>query len=1052
MKKIISLILAMLTLLTCTTVYANPQDVIFDGVNYLTTEDTPVAFKGNIWHTGVQNSDIMLPLREDWTVSIGKSISQPIAVGDYLYALADNKLLQVSISDKAIKGSITIQTSTTPALSHITVIKNSEGWFDPDKLDRLIFGSVDGKIYCIKIKGNKLDSSWIDWSYAAAAGSAITSNPVFVFDSVTEEPYIIAGAANGFFCVLDADGKLIKSIKETTGSVSSPLIFHTNNSSTHSVFLYGVDATTGYISSGFVNDGEYQDNPLLNKAVSASFMMSGITGITSEVVTINGVSENVIFCGDKKGYLYCISLRNGKLLWKLSKYGGSAVDNNCVPVVDDSYVYYNISNYNNTGKGKFIAVDYNKAIELGKVNPASSSIGTAIVYDTSDSEFTSVVGNAPTIIRATVKNDAGLGIKGKLAIVGDKSSADNLRVFYTNQSDGGKAKRVKDAFQSHVPGTNTLITKDTFTLPGGMSSEPLYSGGYLFVTDGNGTLHAFSGKPDNNIALLNMRNSSVTVQKGEMYEITANIANYTGAPTMPVDIRFTLVTDKGEEHPIIKNDMVIPASGLTTHLSYTVPSDYSGEYFSVRCEVNAPGSDGSRKTEETDYADNTQELRIKVADRIDLSVAYISDGDYNEKEFITTKIEFKNMSEYDVQDIPIEILIDGKKIGSPQAPSTISLTANSSTVVPVTWYAEPLQQSSKTVNVEARIKQKDGIVEVDYRNNIRSAQVYIKKNVPDFEVMSISPAVYKEKSRVVTLIKVRNNSNIDYVQNDKIELKIDINGSSKIELIELPRNNIKTVPFTWTSPAYGTNVAITAEINPSHKPSETTYANNKKSLNATITRELVSNIVDDVPPVPIIPPPAGCTYDRRDWSESRFDHWATRKVGTRTEIRYDPVTKKEVTYTYPIYEDYAVYKTYNFYATLSISASLSQSSMKSGYGFEATVTTSLTTNYDMPSKLTGPQDVYAYFPEHQYKISTSMDSTNSSTSFSNTWRFYVNEQSVLGKRAHYVPVWFPDNKYYTVQFIAQYAQSPGGSLCATTTGRIMINGSMYEDDTTGGSR
>jgi|LSQX01.3.fsa_nt_gb hypothetical protein len=1052
MKKLIAFILIMLVILTSVTVYADPQDMTFDGINYLNTENTPVAFKGNVWHTGVQNSDIMLPLREEWTVSIGKSISQPIAIGDYLYALADNKLLQVSISDKSVKGSITIQTSSSPALSHITAIKNSEGWFDSDKLDRLIFGSVDGKIYCIKIKNVNMDNTWIDWTYNASDGYAITSNPVFVFDSVTEEPYIIAGAANGSFCVLDADGKLVKSVKESPGNISSPLIFHTNNSSTHSVFLYGVDAATGYISSGFVNDGEYQDNPLLNKSVSESYMMSGITGITSEVVTINGVSENVIFCADKKGYLYCISLRTGKLLWTLTKYGGSTVDNNCVPVVDDSYVYYNISNYNNTGKGKFIAVDYNKAIELGKDNPASSSINTAILYDTSDSEFASVIGNAPTIIRATVKNDAGLGIKGKLAIVGDKGSADNLRVFYTYQSDGGKAKRVKDAFQSHVPGTNSLITKDTFTLPGGMSSEPLYSGGYLFVTDGNGTLHAFSGKSDNNIALLNMQNSTVTVQQGQAYEITANIANYNGAPTMPLDIRFTLVTENDEEYPIVKENIVVPEAGLTTHLSYTVPVDYSGEYFSVRCEVNAPDTDGTRKVEETDYADNTQELRIKVADSIDLSVAYISDGDYNEKEFVTTKIEFKNTSDYDVHDIPIVIIIDGKMIGSPQAPSTINIAANSSTVVPVTWYADPLQQNIKMVNIVAKIKEKHGIVEDDYRNNTCSEVLIIKKNIPDFEVMSISPAVYKEKSRVVTYIKVRNNSSNDYVQDNKIELQININGASKTELIELPRNNIKTVPFTWTSPGYGTNVTITAEINPSHSPVETTYYNNKKTTTATITREPISSVVNDVPPVSIIKPPAGCTYDRREWSESRFDHWATRKVGTRTEIRIDPLTNEEVTYTYPIYEDYAVYKTYNFYAALSISASLSQSSMKSGYGFEATVTTNLTTNYDIPSKLAGPQDVYAYFPEHQFKIPISMDPAKSSTSFSNTWTFYVSEQSVLGRRAHYVPVWFPDNKYYTVQFIAKYAQSPGGSLCSTTTKNILINGSMYEDDATGGSR
>lgn len=1053
MKKLISIIVAVLIMMSGMSVYANPQDMTFDGINYLNTEDYPVAFKGNVWHTGVQNSDILLPLREDWTVDIDRSVSQPIVAGNYLYALADNKLLQVSITDQSVTGSISIQTSNSPALSHITVIKNSEGWFDPDKLDRLIFGSAEGKIYCVKINEGKLNSSWIDWTYTAASGYAITSNPVFVFDSVTEAPYVIAGAANGTFYVLDADGKLIKSIKETTGNISSPLIFHTNNSATHSVFLYGVDASTGYIASGFLNDGEYQENPLLSKSVSEAFSMSGITGITSETVTVNGISENVIFCSDKRGYLYCISLRTGKLLWQLGKYAGSTVDNNCVPVVDDSYVYYNISNYAGTGKGKFIAVDYNKAIELGKDNPASSSINTAVVYDSADTEFSSTIGNAPTIIRATVKNEAGLGIKGKLAVVGDNGSSNNLRIFYTDKSDSGKAKKVNDAFQVIDQNTKMLVTKDSFTLPGGMSSEPLYAGGYLFITDGNGTLHAFSGRPENNIALLNMHNSSATVQQGLQYEILANIANYTGKDTAPLDIKFTLLTSSGEEYPIIKENIVIPAAGLTTHLSYTVPADYSGEFFSIRCEINAPDAGGNRKLEELDYIDNIQELRIKVADTIDLAVSNITTGEYKEKEFITINIEFQNASKFDVQNVPIEIFVDGKKLTSPQVPLSISMAANTSVAVPVVWYTGQLQTNSKSIEIKAEIKILNGIiVEANYRNNKKTLSVIVKKSVPDFETLSISPNIYKENTRVVTVIMVRNNSSIDYVQDDKVELKISINGESKTQLIEMPRNSIKSIPFTWTTPAYGNTVTIKADINPSRKITETNYTNNIKSIPVTITRETVKNVINDVPSGPIVSPPAGCTYDRREWSERRFDHWETVQVGTRTEVRYDPKTKEEVTYTYPIYEDVAVYRTYNFYAALTISASLSETAMKSGYGFEAKVTTKLTTNYDMPSKLVGPQDVYAYFPEHKYSIPISLDPAYSSTSFNNTWTFYINDQSVLGKCEHFVPVWFPDNKYYIVQFVAQYAQSPGGALCATTTDRILINGNMYEDDATGGSR
>jgi hypothetical protein len=59
----------------------------------------------------------------------------------------------------------------------------------------------------------------------------------------------------------------------------------------------------------------------------------------------------------------------------------------------------------------------------------------------------------------------------------------------------------------------------------------------------------------------------------------------------------------------------------------------------------------------------------------------------------------------------------------------------------------------------------------------------------------------------------------------------------------------------------------------------------------------------------------------------------------------------------------------------------------------------------------------------------------------------VNPKTVLNQKNHYVPVWFPDKKNYNIMFVASYAQSPGGSLCATDKdSSILIDQSMFVDD------
>ncbi len=1045
--------------------YASPQNMIFDDINYIEAGDNPGTFKADFWRTGTQESNIILPLREEWTAKIGKSTSQPAAVNDNLFILADNKLLQVDLKKKTVLGSVEIQTVSTPSNSSITVIKNSDGWFNSDKLDRLLFGTQEGVMYCIKIKDGKLDKTWIDWSYSTTAGKIINTAPAFCFDVTDDSPYVIFGSSDYNFYILNTEGILVHKVKENGKITTSPLVFQTTINSTYTEFLYGVEGSNGktYLSGGLMMDGQFVEDPTFNKNKLYDYNMSSITCLGTEAVMLNGKADNIIVTIDKNGNIYCISKYSGKLLWKLNKYASSSdcVDGSTVSLDTDN-VYAVISDYKKTGKAKFVAIDYSKAIELANNNPGSLAINSAILFESDDNEFAGKSNSSPSVIRVVNKDDKGaIGIRGRLAFVGDSGSKDNFRIFYTTQAEAGKAQRVKDAFQVTNPTTKKLSTTDTITLPGGVSSETLYSNGYTYLIDGQGTLHVYAGIKENNLAILNVKNSSDYVQNGETYTVTTDIANYTAEKTKPVKIQFTITTPDGAESRIDQT-LSIPAEGLTANLKYTVPEYIStGEYFSIRCEINSPSDDGLRAVQETDYSDNIQELRIKIADALDAGVKLISKKIFDEKTWVTTNIIFQNNSDINLVKVPIKIEKDGVALTEPQVPSTINISKNSTFTVPVTWYTGELGNATeKKVSFTARINlAKDRVAS----NDVKQEYVTIRKDFPDLEIVKISPTAYKEHTRVNTVFTVRNNGSVNYTDTNKIMLNQTVNGQTVSKKIDLPAHSERNVLLAWDTPSAGTKVTISGIINPDNKPAEPDRTNNYKSVAVTISKDNPPSIINN-DYIKIVPPPAPCTNNEITWSEIR-DNWKYEHVYVGKGSKIDPKTNEVI--TWDIYEwkwiNYPYKKT--FHAKLNINVTeirevygngkdrINPTSMKSGYGIEAIVKTSLETDYDRPTYTFGAQHMYVYLPEYQYTYWESMHNSEDAISLNNTWRFRINYDSGLNRREHYIPVQFPDDAYYVLYFKATGASAgESGDMDASTTRKIYINGNMYQDDTTGGSR
>ena len=79
--------------------------------------------------------------------------------------------------------------------------------------------------------------------------------------------------------------------------------------------------------------------------------------------------------------------------------------------------------------------------------------------------------------------------------------------------------------------------------------------------------------------------------------------------------------------------------------------------------------------------------------------------------------------------------------------------------------------------------------------------------------------------------------------------------------------------------------------------------------------------------------------------------------------------------------------------------------MKSGYGFNQTVTASVSTNQS--SAVTGAQNAVTYFPEFSYQTYWRLlERMNSG--YSARFEFKENQYSTYGRRTHFTPIWYPD--------------------------------------------
>lgn len=174
-------------------------------------------------------------------------------------------------------------------------------------------------------------------------------------------------------------------------------------------------------------------------------------------------------------------------------------------------------------------------------------------------------------------------------------------------------------------------------------------------------------------------------------------------------------------------------------------------------------------------------------------------------------------------------------------------------------------------------------------------------------------------------------------------------------------------------------------------------------------------------------------------------------------------TKNMTTRSWSVWEWNGGFVKKNYSARIDVSAALTpdetavwseydttkrQWKTRSGYGLNTEIEATLT---GIPASMwTGNAKVNAYYSEFNYSTNADRSdmldriSESSGTSYTATFNFNPDANSISGGRLHKTPIWYPDGDY-SVKYYVYDLWTPAGMLSGYTYATVRIEGSMYDD-------
>ncbi|MGI6648491.1 MAG: PQQ-binding-like beta-propeller repeat protein [Bacillota bacterium] len=280
-------------------------------------------FGGSPYRHRLATDPIGPPVQLNWMHSTGRSMRQPLLIGDIIYHLGGNKLwtLDAKAEGEAIVLN-SIRASDEPSHS------------DPTWDGRGVYYGT----------GADTDGTYFLAYYNPATGDAFKvplSDEIVTAPLVLENDTVIVATADGNIHVvrgLSVDEGTKRSFKEGTGRISSSAGKLGPNS-----FVIGFDTNCRVSAYQVRTDAE--GNPILEKIWADPTP----TGVPASI-TVDG---NRIFFSDKNGSFYCVNSTNGDLIWENTDFRGNFINDS--PAISSTGVFFSIRNYG--GKGLLVRLN-----------------------------------------------------------------------------------------------------------------------------------------------------------------------------------------------------------------------------------------------------------------------------------------------------------------------------------------------------------------------------------------------------------------------------------------------------------------------------------------------------------------------------------------------------------------------------------------------------------------------------------------------------------------------------------------------------------------------
>ena len=323
----------------------------------------------------------------------------------------------------------------------------------------------------------------------------------------------------------------------------------------------------------------------------------------------------------------------------------------------------------------------------------------------------------------------------------------------------------------------------------------------------------------------------------------------------------------------------------------------------------------------------------------------------------------------------------------------------------------------------------------DIKSSLGLGIVRFNEMPPEVPEVSTYDYEYRTNTEVITAVDVSGGQSDP---DNPVSVTFHVNGRSyTVRNVYYPSGDSQLAWIRWTTPDTPQTMTITANVHGGGTVSDGTIQVNIVDLDENLPPDPNADDRNDRFTTPSIPSNAQATSASwgiwRPWWRA---YWVWHSNGDDDGYWCD----------HGWWEFDLDRYSASLSATMSIatdekSPTASGSTMKSGYGFNETVATHVSTNQS--SAVTPAQNAVTYFPEFEYQGFWRLLERMSS-GYDMRHEFKENRYSTYNRRTHFTPVWYPDGSYTPYTWLID-CWTPAGMLAMNLTDSLTISGNLWSD-------